>query len=483
MMMDLQEKLRILTEGAKYDVACTSSGVNRGAEKGKIGSAVHGGICHTFTADGRCVSLLKILMTNACKYDCLYCVNRSSNDIERATLTPREIAELTIDFYRRNYIEGLFLSSGVIKNPDHTTELLIAAVTTLRREYHFNGYIHVKAIPGTDPALVQALGHVVDRMSVNIELPSASSLAQLAPEKTRNAVLTPMKFISGGIKANKEELTLFQSAKPFVPAGQATQMIVGATPDSDAKIVHLAQGLYKSFNLKRVFYSAYVPVNTQSNLPAIAPPLLREHRLYQADWLLRFYKFTAGELFQHENENLSLHMDPKCHWAINHLDEFPVEINKADYDTLLRVPGIGQKSAERIVKVRKVSKLDFVNLKKIGCVLKRAKYFITCDGKMMDKFPFLPDIIEMRLTDEKSLGSYGQMTLGDVAPKLLEGHNPSLLSNSRDYHPKPILPMNNIGTTYNKRLTAQEEFATRMALPQVPLLPDANCEHEWVAAS
>ena len=407
--MELMDKLKILTEGAKYDVACTSSGTDRKGQRGKIGSAAACGICHSFTPDGRCISLLKLLMTNACAYDCAYCVNRRSNDVPRASLSPNEIAELTLDFYRRNYIEGLFLSSGIVKNPDYTMELLIETLQIIREKYHFYGYVHVKAIPGADEALITRLGHLTDRMSINIELPSEKSLISVAPDKSKTSILKPMGFVKDSINQSKNELALFKNASAFVPAGQSTQMIVGASPESDSTIMNLSQGLYQKYSLKRVFYSAYIPVgdnSTRSNLPTAAPPLLREHRLYQADWLLRFYEFKAQELFSESQQNLSLYMDPKCHWALQNLQHFPIEINRADYSTLLRVPGIGQTSAKRIITARRVGSLNFDNLKKIGVVLKRARYFITCNGKMQERIPS-PEFIEQRLTDNK----YAQLNL------------------------------------------------------------------------
>ena len=415
--METMDKLKILTEGAKYDVACTSSGVNRSGKKGAVGSASSCGICHSFTPDGRCISLLKLLMTNTCVYDCGYCVNRRSNDIPRAAFSPREIADLTMDFYRRNYIEGLFLSSGILKSPDYTMELLIETIRLIREEYRFNGYIHVKAIPGADEGLLRQLGYLTDRMSVNIELPSEKSLVNIAPDKSRQAVLAPMEYVKNTIHQTKNELTRFRHAPSFVPAGQSTQMIVGATPESDSAIVHLAQGLYRRYGLRRVFYSAYIPVGNK--LPAIDPPLLREHRLYQADWLLRFYGFTAQELFTQGQENLSLHMDPKCHWALGHLDQFPMEINRADYRMLLRVPGIGQTSAKRIISARRVGALNFDHLKKIGVVLKRAQYFITCSGKMNGRITWHPTLLEQKLTDNK----YAQISLFEREPLWLTAKN------------------------------------------------------------
>jgi putative DNA modification/repair radical SAM protein len=413
------KKLEILSAAARYDVACTSSGTNRAGNRSGLGSAAQGGICHSFSADGRCISLLKILLTNVCIYDCKYCANRRSNDVPRASFTPQEVAELTLDFYRRNYIEGLFLSSAVIKSPDYTMELLLTALRTVREDYKFNGYIHVKAIPGADPALLHAIGLVTDRMSVNIEMPSEESLKLFALEKKKTDILLPMKYMTHQIKESKAEVVKYRHAPQFVPAGQATQLIVGASPDSDQRIVGLAEGLYNRYRLKRVFYSAYIPVTDNPMLPMVNPPMLREHRLYQADWLLRFYGFTAKELFVREDENLSLNVDPKCHWALRHLEYFPVEINKADYKTLLRVPGIGQRSAERIVAARKISSLDFPQLKKIGVVLKRAKYFITCRGKMLEKVTLLPEVLEMRLTENKVGEQYAQLGLFDM-PSLLQ---------------------------------------------------------------
>ena len=415
--MDIMEKLEILADAAKYDVACTSSGNNRAAQKGTIGNAVACGICHSFTADGRCVSLLKILLTNMCIYDCQYCNNRRSNDVPRAAFTPHEVAELTIRFYQRNYIEGLFLSSGVIKSPDYTMELLIATLQLVRETYRFNGYIHVKAIPGADDALIRQAGMLADRISVNIELPSQASLAQFAPEKTKKSILAPMKFVKEGIIQTKNELTLYKHAPKFAPAGQSTQMIVGASPESDSKIVALAEGLYDKYKLKRVFYSAYIPVGGNPLLPVAKPPLLREHRLYQADWLLRFYGFTAGELFSDPDENLSLEMDPKCHWALHNLHLFPVEVNKADYVTLLRVPGIGQRSAEKIVAARRVGKLSFEDLKKMRVVLKRAKYFILCNGKAYEKYNLVPEYLTLRLKEDKN---YAQMSLIETNPEAFD---------------------------------------------------------------
>ena len=461
MSMDIQEKLKILTESAKYDVACTSSGVDRKGKRGTIGSAAACGICHSFTADGRCISLLKILLANTCVYDCEYCVNRRSNDTPRTAFTPKEVAELTIQFYRRNYIEGLFLSSAVVKSPDYTMELLIETLRFVREEYHFGGYIHVKAIPGADQALIWKLGHLADRMSINIELPSETSLTTHAPDKTKPAILTPMRYVKNQITQSKEELILYKNASAFVPAGQSTQLIIGATPESDSQIVHLAQGLYKSYEMRRVFYSAYIPVGNE-RLPSSDSPLLREHRLYQADWLLRFYGFTAHELFKTKDENLSLHLDPKCHWALRNLDMFPVEVNRADYHTLLRVPGIGQISASRIIAARRVGTLDFTHLKKMGIVLKRAKLFITCNGKMMEKVPWYPEVLEMRLSENYIGGTFTQPSIFDVMP-------PALTTSGGHENPHENTPPSLLAT----QSTAQElsPFITDFSPAPLPLLP------------
>ena len=393
--MDVLEKLTILTDAAKYDAACTSSGGNRAAKKGYIGntSTSVAGCCHTFSADGRCVSLLKVLLTNRCVYDCKYCVNRRSNDTRRAAFTPEELADLTISFYRRNYIEGLFLSSGVFRSPDYTTELMIRTLRLLRETYRFNGYIHAKAIPGTAPELVEQLGLLADRLSVNIELPSEAGLKTLAPDKTKSAILTPMRQIQARNFQNKEELIKYRHAPKFAPAGQSTQLIVGATPDSDFHILRLTQGLYDRYHLKRVFYSAYVPVMEHALLPAkdVKPPLLREHRLYQADWLLRFYGFRAEELLDEQHRDFDTRVDPKCSWALAHLEFFPVEVNTADYETLLRIPGVGVISAKRILSARRAGRLRIDDLPKLGVVMKRAQYFLTASGKIPDGLRFTPD--------------------------------------------------------------------------------------------
>lgn len=384
--MSIMEKLNILSDAAKYDVACTSSGTDRQNDGTGIGNCAKAGICHSFSADGRCISLLKILFTNECIYDCKYCINRSSNDVRRVSFTPDEVCELTIEFYRRNYIEGLFLSSGVWKSPNFTMEMLYQTLYKLRTEYRFQGYIHVKTIPGAAPELVRKLGFLADRMSINLELPTAEGLKKLAPHKNRKNILTPMRLVQNGMTENKHEIVTYRNMPRFVPAGQSTQMIIGATPENDYQILNVAEALYKNFELKRVFYSAFIHVNDDSNLPArtdAGPPLLREHRLYQADWLLRFYGFEAKELLSEKNPNFNVLVDPKCNWALEHLEIFPVEVNCAGYYTLLRVPGIGYKSASRIVKARRMGVLDFNDLKKMGVVLKRALYFITCSGKMM----------------------------------------------------------------------------------------------------
>ena len=390
--MDLLEKLTVLTDAAKYDAACTSSGVRRGFQPGKIGNTTSSiaGCCHSFSADGRCITLLKVLMTNSCVYDCRYCVNRRSNDTRRAAFTPKELAELTIQFYRRNYIEGLFLSSGVLRSPDYTTEQMIEALRILREDYGFNGYIHAKAIPGTSPELVYRLGLLVDRLSVNIELPSEQGLRSLAPDKSRSAILRPMGLIRDQARQSKSELTKYKHAPAFAPAGQSTQLIVGATQDTDRHILHLTESLYAKYRLKRVFYSAYVPIVESSLLPSLdtKPPLLREHRLYQADWLLRFYGFRAEELLDEQHPDFNPRIDPKCFWAICHPEQFPVEIMRAEYETLLRVPGIGPVSARRIISARRVSHLRYEDLSRLGVVLNRAQFFITCGGRMRSGLRF-----------------------------------------------------------------------------------------------
>ena len=401
--MDLQKKLEILSDAAKYDVSCSSSGSSGRGNSSSLGNTKAAGICHSWTDDGRCVSLLKILFTNYCIYDCQYCVNRASNDRPRASFKPEEVAQLTVDFYKRNYIEGLFLSSAVSRDPDWTMEQLLKTVQLLRNKHNYQGYIHLKAIPGADFKLIYQAGLLVDRMSVNIELPSESSLEKLAPQKKKDGILAPMKGIGEGIKNNIVERKKYKAEEKFVPAGQSTQLIVGASPESDRQILSLSEGLYDHFNLKRVYYSAYLPVNNSSLLPTIpGPPLKREHRLYQADWLLRFYGFKAEELLTPGRENFDLKIDPKADWALNNLDKFPIEVNTAAYEMLLRVPGIGPRSAAKIVKARKEKKLSHYNLKKMRIVLKRANYFITCSGKYAAAVPFESDIIYSRLAEKES---------------------------------------------------------------------------------
>ena len=463
---DIMEKLKILSDAAKFDVACTSSGASRSGNGTDMGSAFASGICHSFTADGRCISLLKILFTNECIYDCKYCINRCTNDVERVTFTPEEVCKLTVEFYRRNYIEGLFLSSGIIESPEHTMQLLYTTLFLLRNKYHFNGYIHIKGIPGASSEVLEMIGYLCDRMSVNLELPTAEGLRAVAPNKARKNILTPMRFIQNGIKDSRmyhgnssmknrmyideqayyeqmaeikdstarlseyhrslrvatdcgkadklaqksweSGLSIKRPDRYYVPAGQSTQMIIGATQENDYQLLTTTQALYQKFDLKRVFFSAYVPLNEDPLLPDLgtAPPLLREHRLYQADWLLRFYGFHAEELLSPGRPNFNVLVDPKCDWALRHLELFPVEINRASYEELLRVPGIGVKSAMRIVRARHGSVLDFDGLKKIGVVLKRAKYFITCKGKMMYSIPIEEDFLTRQLTGEDSRSNW-----------------------------------------------------------------------------
>ena len=506
---DIMEKLKILSDAAKFDVACTSSGASRSGNGNDMGRAFASGICHSVTADGRCISLLKILFTNECIYDCKYCINRCTNDVERVTFTPEEVCNLTVEFYRRNYIEGLFLSSGIIESPEHTMQLLYTTLFLLRNKYHFNGYIHIKGIPGASSEVLEMIGYLCDRMSVNLELPTAEGLRAVAPNKARKNILTPMRFIQNGIKdsrmyhgnssmknrmyideqayyeqmaeikdstarlseyhrslrvatdcgkadklaekswgmgvqldpgvvyqttdvsygdgdyINNTGLSIKRPDRYYVPAGQSTQMIVGATGESDFQIISVAEAMYNRFDMKRVFYSAFVNVNMDESLPGIGqpPPLKREHRLYQADFLMRFYGFKAGELLSEDNQNFNDYIDPKCQWAVGHLECFPVEIMTADYYTLLRVPGIGTNSVRRIIKARKHAKLSFTDLKKMGVVLKRALYFITCDGRMMyntklDESYITRHLIynerpdTMLLADNKSC-TYEQMSIFD----------------------------------------------------------------------
>ena len=507
-----KEKLNILADAAKYDVACTSSGVDRKGQKGALGNSVSCGICHSFAADGRCISLLKVLMTNHCVYDCKYCLNRRSNDVPRATFEPEELCDLVIEFYKRNYIEGLFLSSGVLRDPTYTMQRMCETLYLLRTKYRFNGYIHVKTIPGASDELISMVGYLADRISVNMELPTEESLKKLAPNKSFGTILDPMgkltstieshrlavgktarmersginRYLTGSIfneknlqrdltaykagLAKQDSHSILQSAaagksgddsaemkqeavsgiqtvspayisdrssplpvmfgdtdrrRAFAPAGQSTQMIVGADGESDYTLIHTAQRLYQRYDLKRVFYSAYIPINEDSALPALdtAVPLLREHRLYQADWLLRYYGFHAEEILSESEPNLDQRMDPKCNWAVRHLDQFPVEVQTASYDLLLRIPGIGPKSAGRIVRARRYGSLDFDSLKKMGVVLKRAHYFITCGGRMMYKIPIERDYIVREMTDMSrdenwqvahQNEQYRQLTLFDI---------------------------------------------------------------------
>ena len=511
---DIMEKLKILSDAAKYDVACTSSGVSRSGDGSGLGNAFASGICHSFTADGRCISLLKILFTNECIYDCRYCINRCSNDVPRVSFTPEEVCQLTIEFYRRNYIEGLFLSSGIIQSPEYTMQLIYETLFLLRNKYHFSGYIHIKGIPGASPQILEMIGYLCDRMSVNLELPTADGLREVAPNKVRKNILTPMRFIQNGIKESRQyhgnnsmknrmyldektyydqmaeisdsaarlteyhkkltvaadcnkageladkswKLGSFESSdgtneyrgislsntdmrpstgrsagalgisrpdRYYVPAGQSTQMIVGATGESDYQIISVAEAMYDRFDMKRVFYSAFINVNEDESLPGIGKPpqLKREHRLYQADFLMRFYGFKAGELLSEKNQSFNDFIDPKCQWAVQHLEQFPVEVMTADYYTLLRVPGIGTKSVRRIMQARKHATLSFNDLKKMGVVLKRAIYFITCDGHMMYHTKLEAGYItrhliynerpETMLLSDNSTGTYEQMNIFD----------------------------------------------------------------------
>ncbi len=397
--MDVIKKLEILTESAKYDVACTSSGSDRAGKPGAIGSTLGCGICHSFASDGRCISLLKVLMTNYCVYDCKYCVNRRSNDVPRAAFTPDELADLMINFYKRNYIEGLFLSSGVIKDPDYTMERMIKTIELIRHKYNFWGYIHAKTIPGASRELTDRLGRLVDRLSVNLELPSEQSLNLLCPDKPKAAITKPMAQIRDTIIENKYDLAVYKKPEKFAPAGQSTQMIIGATPDTDYQIIRLSESLYGKYKLRRVFYSAYIPVGEQSLIPVTAPPpLLREHRLYQADWLLRFYGFKSDEILTAEHPSLDPMLDPKCNWAVHNLHRFPMEVNTADRSELLRIPGVGVTGADRIVAARRTTRLTFEDLKKLNIVLKRAVYFITCSGKYMPGVKFDYGFIYQNLT-------------------------------------------------------------------------------------
>ncbi len=416
--MELEQKLGILAAAAKYDVSCSSSGSTRRNSGKGLGDAAISGICHSWSGDGRCISLLKVLLSNHCIYDCAYCANRRSNDIPRSAFTVAEVARLTMDFYRRNYIEGLFLSSGIIKNVDYTMELMVKVAKELRLNHNFHGYIHLKAIPGADRGLLQRAGLYADRLSANIELPSERGLKLLAPDKSKEHILTSFSYLSAQIERCQQERRLLRSAPRFAPAGQSTQLIVGATPESDLQIVLLAEGLYQKFRLKRVYYSAYIPVNQNSLLPTISsPPLRRENRLYQADWLLRFYGFKAAELLDPGNPFLDRELDPKTGWALRNFDIFPVEVNWADYEMLLRVPGVGLKSARQIINARRYGPLSFDNLKKLGVVLKRARYFLTCRGRYLEKIDNPVSLREMlsekerkakRVSDESQLPLFGR---------------------------------------------------------------------------
>lgn len=435
--MEISEKLKILTDAAKYDVACTSSGVDRENGGKGMGNTYACGICHSFSSDGRCISLLKILFTNECIYDCKYCINRRSNDVPRASFTPDEVCKLTMEFYRRNYIEGLFLSSGILKSPDYTMSLIYETIWKLRNVHQFFGYIHVKAIPGTSPEIIEKIGFLADRMSTNLELPTRKGLQELAPNKCHKHMLASMRQIQMGtgnlIAASGDGYSLVtrtgrQRKSKFVPAGQSTQMIIGATPETDYQLMTVTEYMYKEYKMKRVFYSAFVNVNHNIDAPALVGPnpLLREHRLYQADWLLRYYNFEVKELLNEQHPNFNVVLDPKCDWAVNHLERFPIEVMRADYYTLLRIPGLGVKSAKRIVSTRRYGVLDFDSLKRMGVVLKRAAYFITCNGKTMFPLKMDKDFIARALADKdrkqtftiEQDTTYKQMTLMDLETRV-----------------------------------------------------------------
>ena len=405
MSKSIEEKLRILSDAAKYDVSCSSSGSSRKNNNNGLGNAAVNGICHSWSADGRCISLLKILMTNYCIYDCKYCINRKDNDIERAMLTPDEIVKLTVNFYRRNYIEGLFLSSGIIKSADYTMELMIAVAKKLRLEEKFNGYIHMKVIPGASRQLINEIGLYVDRVSVNIEFAENNALKLLAPDKKATDISTSMGLIRKNMIENIEDKKLFKSTPSFIPAGQTTQMIIGASGESDYAILSRSENLYKNFDLKRVYYSGYVPVNKSEILVSTqqAVPMIREHRLYQADWLLRFYDFRANEILDEKDPFVDPLLDPKTNWAIKNSHFFPIEINKASYKDLLRVPGIGVTSAKRIVMTRKYSTIRYEHLKKLGIVIKRAKYFITVNGEFLGFKKENPELIRNALMEKEKM--------------------------------------------------------------------------------
>jgi len=405
MSKSIEEKLRILSDAAKYDVSCSSSGSSRKNTNNGLGNAAINGICHSWSADGRCISLLKILMTNYCIYDCKYCINRKDNDIERAMLTPDEIVKLTINFYRRNYIEGLFLSSGIIKSADYTMELMIAVAKKLRLEEKFNGYIHMKVIPGASRQLINEIGLYVDRVSVNIEFAENNALKLLAPDKKATDISTSMGLIRKNMLENIEDKKIFKSTPSFIPAGQTTQMIIGASGESDYAILSRSENLYKNFDLKRVYYSGYVPINKSEILVSTeqAVPMIREHRLYQADWLLRFYEFKADEILDEKDPFVDPFLDPKTNWAIKNSHFFPIEINKATYKELLRVPGIGVTSAKRIVMTRKYSTIRYEHLKKLGVVIKRAKYFITVNGEFLGFKKENPELIRNALMEKEKM--------------------------------------------------------------------------------
>jgi len=405
----IQEKLEILADAAKYDVSCSSSGSKRENKNKGLGDATGMGICHSFTEDGRCVSLLKILLTNYCIYDCAYCVTRKSNDIKRAAFTVEEVVSLTINFYRRNYIEGLFLSSGIFKNPDYTMERLVRIAKKLRMEHNFNGYIHLKSIPGASDELMKEAGMYADRLSVNIEMPTEQSLKLVAPDKNTADIIKPMAYISRTIEENRNEIQLYKKAPLFVPAGQSTQMIIGASPESDQQVMQKADELYKNFHLKRVYYSGYIPVSDDNRLPSLATPtpVIRENRLYQTDWLLRFYGFSLNELLNEAHPNLELEMDPKLAWGLRNMHVFPIDINKADYELILRIPGLGVKSAKKIIAARKFGKLTMEHLRKFGVMLNRAKYFLTCESKGYET---------RDLTEEKIKNKILSVSQGKFAP-------------------------------------------------------------------
>ncbi|TDH28944.1 putative DNA modification/repair radical SAM protein [Segetibacter sp. 3557_3] len=395
------EKLSILADAAKYDVSCSSSGSDRKNKDKGLGNASNG-ICHAYTEDGRCVSLLKILLTNHCIFDCAYCVSRKSNDVKRAAFTVQEVVDLTINFYRRNYIEGLFLSSGIFKNADYTMERLVLVARKLREEHNFNGYIHLKTIPGASDELLKEAGLYADRLSVNVEMPTEQSLKLLAPDKKREDMIQPMNYLKGAIIANREEKKLFKKAPQFAPAGQSTQMVIGATPESDLEVLFMASQFYKQMQLKRVYYSGYVPISNDNRLPAIGTPvpMIRENRLYQADWLMRFYGFKVNEIVSPENPHLDIDIDPKLSWALRNLQIFPVDINKADLQVIMRIPGIGVQSAKKIVSARQFSKLTWEHLKKIGIAVNRARYFITCQSKEFELKDLMPMQIKQRILSQ-----------------------------------------------------------------------------------